>query len=351
MSLPDFPFRLSSFPREMNFVRELEACDGPILSEFRASDSGRALYLEKWCAHDRADGITRWMIVRSDPRAIAEYLACRISMKNLLVGPSDGIGWIVDRKRNSELVSVFLVSLADLPSMYLPKEEAFHDVTLRPEWDHVPQSFLIDSDWNMEAIATRERRFHEVTAFGYLTDTAATDRRLPAGILQYEMDRGYPMRTALSRMIASMPREQRAKREAVMASSPGVFTLNVPSQVAGRLEAALKILPKTSNMAGVLYSWARISPKKIEKMPDLSLAIQHLKTVCGYLNVNLATILPEQNADDATAVLVAGKLLMGYYRRLWEVLSSDGIDFVSVDVESAEERPEVGSADEDDEVI
>lgn len=111
-------------------MRELEAFEGPILSELRADGGG--IYIEKWCA--REGGTTRTLVVRTEPRALAEYLARRVSMLDLLKGPSDGIGFLVDRDRGVE-IAVYLVQVMALPERYLPAVDALHDVDLRPAWE------------------------------------------------------------------------------------------------------------------------------------------------------------------------------------------------------------------------
>src|SRR5216684_8823064 len=105
MTLPKFSIALPALSRDLEFVRELEAFQGPILSEYHAVDGG-TVYLEKWCAVQ--DSITRWLMVRTEQRAVAEYLGGRLSMLDLLQGPSDNIGFIIDRQ-GDKVVAVYLV--------------------------------------------------------------------------------------------------------------------------------------------------------------------------------------------------------------------------------------------------
>jgi len=140
--LPELKNRRAQLPREIVWVRELEAFEGPILSEYRAA-RGSAQYVEKWCARDAE--VTRTLLVRVDQRAIAEYLGRRRTLLSLLTEPSDGMGYVIDR-RQDEIIAVYGVYLDDLPQGYLPKSTVYHDEDLRPDWDIVPQSYLIDAN-------------------------------------------------------------------------------------------------------------------------------------------------------------------------------------------------------------
>ena len=128
---PEFPDRLApGLPRPMKHLRDLEEFEGPILSEFQAEHGG-GLYLWKWCA--RQGTVERFLVVRTEQRAVARYLARRLSLLQLLCEPSDGIGFIVDQE-GGEVRAAYLVKLTDLPPRYLPKATAMHDEALRPAW-------------------------------------------------------------------------------------------------------------------------------------------------------------------------------------------------------------------------
>lgn len=113
---------------DLAFVRDLEAFEGPILSEYVDADG--VPYLEKWCAY--VDGSVRFLVVRSHRVAISAYLDGGVSMLQLLTAPNDDRGWLVDRV-GDEIVRVELrVRVSTLPPKYLPKPSAMHDPDLRP---------------------------------------------------------------------------------------------------------------------------------------------------------------------------------------------------------------------------
>ncbi len=343
--LPDYPLRLPGLPA-MTFVRELEEFDGPVLSEWKGSFDRRAtIYLDKWGT--RADGIVLSIIVRSAQRSVAEYLSGRISMRTLLLGPSDGIGFVVDR-RGGEVVSVYLVALeSSLPAGYLPKEGTRHDENLRPAWRTVPQSFLIAADWDASVIADVETLYHDVSGFLFLTEPAA-NRSLPGGVLHYRYDRGFPIGAAFRQIRATIPREHRARSVGVAAGSPGVLTLEASPAMASRLAGVLSGLPRFRSAYDAVSSWSGISPGRLERMPDLDAARQQVATLCSHLKVDVSVLLPPGSEKDPYAVLVAGKLVAAFHRKLWQTVRSEAGQFISVNVgtpskqleEDGEEEPE-----------
>ncbi len=178
MTLPEVPTRIDRMPTTLAFVRELEAFDGPLLSEVQPIDGRGGHYLEKWCT--QADGISRSLIVRTEPRAVAEYLGKRISMLELLSIPSGGVGFILDRRVEHEYAA-FLVSLSRIPPAYLPKAGTLHDETLRPATGSIQQSFLIDAEWDAYLLSKIERRYKSIAAFAYLTEEGM-GRQLPPSV-------------------------------------------------------------------------------------------------------------------------------------------------------------------------
>jgi hypothetical protein len=127
MALPRIGLTFRADP--LLWVQDIEAFDGPILSEYRDADG--SVYLEKWCAHDAATRTTRVLRVTSRHRAIAEYLGGRCSMRELLTRPNHNAGMLVDAD-STGIVGAALVDVAALPPEYLPDVDAMHDESLRP---------------------------------------------------------------------------------------------------------------------------------------------------------------------------------------------------------------------------
>lgn len=346
--LPEFPPNLHKFPRPLVFVRDLEEFEGPILSEHRAEEGG--LYLEKWCAHD--ESVVRTLIVRTEQRAVAEYLAKRITMLALLTGPSDDVGFIVDWAGGKQQ-AVYMVRVSELPSKYLPKPNAFHNESLRPEWDRVPQSFLLSEEWDAELLARTERLYQNAFSFNLLTQPG-NELRLPSDIFSYNYDRGYPVVQAFNRIRGAVPRDLRVKAGGVSANSPGILTIEAPREPAEHLISALSALRRSSSAYDNVYAWSRLRPQKVDKVPPQ--AIDYLRRLCDLLGVDVAKVLPALSSDrtpDPMDVLVAGKLVAAYYRRLWTLVDPEGgVEFLGVDAPATQSTPSLllfeEEEDEDD---
>jgi hypothetical protein len=340
--LPDLKNRRSSLPREVVFVRELESFEGPILSEHRAA-RGSAQYVEKWCA--RAGGVTRTLLVRADQRAIAEYLGKRRTLLSLLTEPSDGMGYVIDR-RQGETLAVYGVYLDDLPTGYLPKPTVYHDEELRPEWDTVPQSYLIDENWDAKLFSDIERINLNVSGFAYFTQPA-TSRTLPSGLMRMHYDGGFPIMHVYNGIRASLPEAARPKSSAVSAASPGVFTIETPSSTADMIRRALQGLPKSNAAFDAVHSWSRLRPDAAQKIP--AVARDSLNRLCSLLNVRVDAVLQAGVSSDyeQEALLIAGKLIASYYRMLWRVVEpSERAEYVGAKIEK--EDPDISSYDDDD---
>lgn len=336
----DPDFRLNELPRRVTLVRDLEEYEGPLLSEYKAT-YGSAAYVEKFCA--RSGDVCRYLLVRSDQRAIAEFLGGRLSMLSLLRDASDGVGFLIDR-RLTETIAVHIAPFARIPKAYLPTPARMHNEDLRPSWDIVPQSYLIDEHWDSSMFATIERNYFNAAGFAYLTKPN-TDRALPSKILEIDYEGGYPVMHAFNAIRAAVPEDQRSRPGGVNANSPGVLTIDAPAETAERLGAALHAHSRSYIYYHAVHQWSRLSRNTLAGLPTLEVARQNVRDLCEALDVDPAKLYPKQVAPDreAEVVLIAGKLIAAYYRVLLRVLDPvQGVEFVGVQIE----RLQVESIDE-----
>lgn len=342
--------RLSKVPRQLTFVRHLEAFEGPILSEYRATN-GTGSYIEKFCASEETT--KRYLLVRSEQRAIAEFLSGRLSMRNLIFEASDGVGFVLDRQ-GADVVAVYISPLASLPRSYFPTERRFHDPELRPEWESIPQSYIYDDSWDGSMFATLERNYLNAAGFAYLTNPR-NGRLLPPSILDFAYGGGWSVVHAFNHIRAAVPTNERARPGSIAANSPGVFTIDAPPETADRLSQALRALSRSVAHYQAIHAWSRLDPARIAEspstMPPSSVARNQIKQLCAALDVDAQKLYPgEISADyEPAAVLVAAKLIAAYYRVLLRVLSpSSNVEFLGVELSHHEaeiERPRLPALD------
>lgn len=347
-------FNIKEDTREVTFSRVLEEFESPILTEYKAT-TGPGLYIEKWCT--RYQDVNRYLLVRSEQRAIAEYLAGKITMLRLLTDFSDGGGFIIDKKRGVKVDS-FAVRLSELPASYLPKATAKHDESLRPEWDTIPQSFLINTDWDATLLALIEKRYLNLAGFAYFAKPG-TGRKIPNIALGYDFEGGYTFKHAFDRIRGSIPTSQRARSVGVAAASPGVLTIDAPAEIVKQLERSFNSLSQSSVYYDALHSWAKLSPSRIDGMPANQQALDDIQALCNSLSISSDALFPRfvegEEVDPKTkkeALLVAGKLVAAYYRRLWQILKPEPrVEFISSPTPSTSvtlPNNAVSEGDEDD---
>jgi hypothetical protein len=347
--LPDLGVPFLGLP-ELVRVRDLEAFEGPILSLLKG---GRGSYLEKWCTRD--EGTVRTLIVRTEQRAVAEYLARRISMYDLFTVPNDGAGFLTD-SQGGRRTRVSLVEVSRLPERYLPRRDAMHDESLRPEWPTTPQSFLFDSQWDAKLFADLEKLYLEVFAFTYLADPNLSGPPLPktAG---YSYNHGYAYWRTFEALRRKIPKDRNARSAGVAAASPGVLTIEAPTDTASRVIDALAAAAQPATQAAYeqLHSWSKLRHEKADLLPQS--ALEDLTRLCRLLNVDLSKIHQAQESlaeDDEhereQALLVSGKLIAAYCRRLWRLIwSRSGVEFLADLPERGSSEPPLSAFEEEGE--
>jgi hypothetical protein len=303
--------------------RDIEAHEGPILSELRSP--GGALFVEKWCACQ--GDVVRTLVVRSDQRALAEYLVGRTALIELLTKPNNDVGFLVDRSVK-EPRRVQLVQVSSLPSEYLPKPGAKHDVTMRPDWTTTPQTFLLDTEWDAKLLSDLEKLYLTVYAVNFFT-APENDASPPPAMQSYVLNGGYSYWRLFDLLRRSVPKSEKARSVGVAAASPGVLTIAAPTEAAGRIAAAMSSVarPNTVKAYRTLHDWSRIHESKAASVP--SAAVENLRRLSALLGVDCAKLLPETHTPQH--VLRAGKIIAAYYRRLWRLLEPqwEGVEFLA----------------------
>ena len=105
-----------------------------------------------------------------------------------------------------------------------------------------------------------------------------------------------------------------------------MLTLEAPSSTANHLASVLAVLPKCKAAFERVLRWSKISPSSLERMPHVGTARKQLVKLCSALLVNVSAVLPTEMQDDERSVLVAGKLVAAYYRKLWDLVETKDAD-------------------------
>jgi len=268
-------------------------------------------------------------------------------MLDLLSKRSDGIGFLIDRE-DDRTTGVWLVPISEVPRAYLPRPDRLHDESFRPEWDIVPQSYLVDVyDWDAKMFAVIERNYLNAVSFAYHTKPG-TQRELPRNILNFRFDGGYSVMHAFNAMQDWVPPETRARPVAVAASSPGVLTIATPAETSAQLVQAIRALPRCAAEYKAVHEWSRLNMNNADAVPPTGR--DSVERLCRALNVDHRKLYAPDAQDglfdwesERRAVLVAGKLIAAYYR----VLNRAARPAFNIELSGAhlDEEPEVPVVD------
>src|SRR5271170_2097790 len=102
---------LSSFPLSLEYVRDIEEFEGPLLSEFKGPHGETFIYF--WC--DADDRFNRWLVVRTPPASLFRYLVGKIDLRELVCNGPDQFGYVVDLNDQGAEARSWYLELASLP--------------------------------------------------------------------------------------------------------------------------------------------------------------------------------------------------------------------------------------------
>lgn len=157
ITLPGTELPVRYLPK-LDWVRDLQYYQGPLLAEFRARDER---YLYRWCDVD--DSANRWLVVRVEPREVFRLTAGLLSIKRLLHEClPDKQAFLVDIDDRQDPQRLSLVTVSELPVEYVPAVDA----PLNPRWfpkpdrEHFP--LILSDDWGLDEANATPRRFMDL---------------------------------------------------------------------------------------------------------------------------------------------------------------------------------------------
>lgn len=119
ITLDKFPFK------ELDKVADLIYFDGPLLSLFKNAKGDQ--YFFYWCDND--DEVNRWLFYRVTDQEVTAYLSKRISLRDILLHPSDGLLFSVDIDDDLNYNNPLLLKPEDLPASYIPSVNSTYKFT------------------------------------------------------------------------------------------------------------------------------------------------------------------------------------------------------------------------------
>lgn len=118
----------SNFPGELEYVRDLEWFDGPLLVEYRTHRG--TPYIGSWVDCDQ--NVNRWLLFQTSTDLLESYLENRISLLDLIkTNPrppqQDGRDvYLRDINADSAVECTRYLKFSELPEDYLPGADCFY---------------------------------------------------------------------------------------------------------------------------------------------------------------------------------------------------------------------------------
>lgn len=274
-----------------------------------------AVYLI-WRCDQNDEGESRELWVRSERRAIAEYMACRMTARDVLTKPNDNAGFLVTSAPHTPR-SIRLVTVSSLPDAWLPDIDAVHSPELEPREGLTAQNFLV-SEWDSWLFYHLERLYLNAFAFTYFVANESSTG-LPNEVRRFNLN-GYAYPQMYDVLRHRVPANENARASSVAAASPGVLTITAPYKTAQHVLVALDAVgaPEAASTYRRLHAWARHSKDKaiIPKS-----AVDDVRRLCEILHADASRILPDDPGNEET--LRAGKLIASYFRQLAKLRHPD----------------------------
>ena len=108
---------------DLEWVRDLEYHDGPLLSLFKHKRHGDT-YLYYWCDCD--DSVNRWMILRVSESNLTKLVDRLIPLDQIIPqGCQDDFVYLVDLDSDGGFKAVWLLALDSIPEQYTPGPSVF----------------------------------------------------------------------------------------------------------------------------------------------------------------------------------------------------------------------------------
>lgn len=166
-----FKLELEQFPyAELRKIADLIYFEGPLLSLF--SDINGEKYLYYWC--DVSDVCNRWLVLRISDKKLDLYLRKKISLRDVIIEPDDGLLHAIDIDQELRLSNVVVVSPKELPESYIPDEDSYYEST--PEFMEAETLYdyrhnykiHLDKRWTLQDLSDLPRVYTQVYSFLYL---------------------------------------------------------------------------------------------------------------------------------------------------------------------------------------
>lgn len=302
--------KIGALPISLQYVRTLEALDGPLLVEFQSKAGDTFLYY--WC--EREQDINRWLIVRTPTQDLARYLVGVTNARELILQCRDGFVYLVDIGKTRTPINIFFIGVDSLPLHYVPTEQSYHGFAVNI--DEKQQDVFISEQLDYQEVTTDyPRRYLQAYGFNALFGPHGDASTLEK--IDYKLTQGYVFNTLFRNFRKHIRLDKRASLVGVGVASPGYVRFAVDPAVAADLRRAvagyLKAVAEINGEITLLSRW--VGGREVMEEPA---AVRVFLGLCSRLEVDGRLILTRVDSTE-TAI----KSVQSYLNKLRYLADND----------------------------
>jgi hypothetical protein len=250
ITLGEFPFK------ELDKVADLIHFDGPLLSLFKNVKGDQ--YFFYWC--DSNEEMNRWLVYRVTAQEVNAYLSKRISLRDTLLHPSDGLIFAVDINDDLNYKNALLMKPEDLPPSYIPSMNSiykFSPIIYGEHLDKIIEGYKIqiDGEWSLKDLSEMPTTYSKAYSFLYFLQHAKqfTEKSLKDLFKTYPWLGGYSSINFYNALAAFVLPEHQPQIASIQYASPGWIEINLSNSVAFSIKNAVTAFVASSNDLELLY--------------------------------------------------------------------------------------------------
>lgn len=225
----------------LTWERDLLYFDGPLLSEFRASNNEK--YLKYWC--DCNESYNRWMYFRIKEEDRLRLVLGELSLLECIKNKSTSFVFFVDE---NEIKSEYqLVNLSEIPNDYLPETDAYLNIDEYIEDSNVA-SLVFEDNWKFDDLKEVYKKLTQIYDFIFV----AKKQLGTSGGMPWQD--GFSVMHFYNKLKDMIPRPSKSYLEAIHYASPGYMKINVDSEIANVTFEAINKYKNEKKIIDQIYS-------------------------------------------------------------------------------------------------
>lgn len=304
---------------QLNKLADLIYFEGPLLSLYEGKSGQKLLFL--WADCDTS--FNRWVVWQVSDDQLHEYVRRRLSLRDLLLHPTQGVVTIVDIDSNLVVADARILAPEQVPPDYLPAVDSTFDDPL-PELVSTPRFAIpINGHWEVEDFNLFPKLLRQAYAFFCYFVLEGQLSQLP----ELPMRDGFSSMHFFKDLSQKLPSNMRLNLEAVQYASPGAIVFSGRPDITERVLLLLDQLTYDDQDAKASYNLLHgiLSDKKLLGVDAKATRVDEaLETEILKMTVALLRDLKIPNerliVERSATPLSAAKIALAFFRLMQDRL-------------------------------